>query len=81
ELYGPAALGASGRRAGGAAAYARDLDAARAALGDKLGERPLVVKAVRAQGSDLVVSGADAAVLAGEDLRFLADGKVVILAD
>jgi hypothetical protein len=81
ELYGPASLGEAGRKAGGAAAYAPDLDAARAALKDRVGERPIVVKAVRAQGSDLVISSADAASLSGKNLAFLADGKVVILAD
>jgi len=81
ELYGPASLGEAGRRAGGAAAYARDLDAARAALKDRMGDRPLVVKAVRVQGSDLVVSAADAASLSGKSLGFLAEGRVVVLAD
>ena len=81
ELYGPASLGEAGRKAGGAAAYAPDLDAARAALKDRLGERPIVLKALRARGSDLVISSADAASLAGKNLAFLADGKVVILAD
>ncbi len=81
ELYGPASLGEAGRRAGGTAAYARDLDAARATLRDRMGERPVVVKAVRTQGSDVVVSAADAASLAGKNLAFLAEGRVVILAD
>jgi hypothetical protein len=81
ELYGPASLGDAGRRSGGAAAYARDLEAARASLKDRIGERPIVVKAVRAQGSDVVLSGADAASLTGKTLPFLAEGKVVILAD
>ncbi len=81
ELYGPASLGEAGRRAGGAAAYARDLDAARATMKDRIGERPIVVKAVRAQGSDVVLSGADAASLSGKTLPFLAEGRVVILAD
>jgi hypothetical protein len=80
ELYGPASLGDAGRKAG-AAAYARDLDAARAALKERVGERPAVLRAVRVQGSDLVVSAADAAILSGKNLAFLAEGKVVILAD
>ncbi|HEY6098733.1 MAG TPA: hypothetical protein VIW03_04850 [Anaeromyxobacter sp.] len=81
ELYGPASLGEAGRKAGGAAAYARDLDAAKVALKERVGERPVVVKAVRAQGSDLVISAADAASLSGKNLAFLAEGKVVILAE
>lgn len=81
ELYGPGSLAESGRKAGGAAAYARDLEAARTALKGRVGERPLVVKAVRARGSDVVISSADAAALSGKDLAFLAEGRVVILAD
>jgi hypothetical protein len=81
ELYGPASLGESGRKAGGAAAYAHDLEAARIALKERVGANPLVVKAVRAQGSDVVISAADARSLQGKDLAFLAEGKVVILAD
>ena len=79
ELYGPSRLGEEGRRAG--AAYAHDLEAAKTALKSRLGDRPLVVKAARVQGSDLVISKADAARLAGRDLAFLSEGKVVILAD
>jgi hypothetical protein len=81
ELYGPASLGEAGRKAGGAAAYANDLTAAKGILKERMGEKPYVVKAVRTEGSDLVISSADAATLAGKDLTFLAEAKVVILAD
>lgn len=81
EIYGPTILGESGRRAGGAAAYATDLEAARTTLNERLGDKPVVVKAVRAEGADLVISSADATRLAGGSLAFLAEGKVVILAD
>ena len=80
-VYGPSKLGDSGRKAGGTVAYARDLDAAKATLKDRVGARPLVVKAVRTEGADVVISSADAGGLAGKDLGFLADAKVVILAD
>ncbi len=78
EIYGPASLAPEARRAG-AAAYAKDLETAKKALASRLGEKPVVVKAVQAQGSDLVVSDADAAALPGA--RFLAEGRVVILVD
>jgi hypothetical protein len=81
EVYGPARLGDAGRKAGGTAAYANDLAAARSTLKDRVGEKPLVVKAVRTEGTDVVISSADAAGLAGRDLGFLAEAKVVILAD
>jgi len=80
-VYGPSKLGDSGRKAGGTVAYASDLDAAKATLKDRVGARPLVVKAVRTEGANVVISAADAAGLAGKDLGFLADAKVVILAD
>jgi len=81
EIYGPATLDDAGRRAGGTAAYARDLEAARAASKDRVGERPLVVKAVAVKGSDVVVSAADAAALSGKRLGFLGQARVVFLAD
>jgi len=80
ELYGASALGESARKAGGVAAYARSLDTARRDLAARLGDRPLVVKAIRAQGTDLVLSAADAASLASRP-PFLAEGRVVIIAD
>src|SRR6266511_624000 len=62
-------------------AYAKDLTAAKATLKEWIGDKPYVVKALRIDGSDLVISSADAALLAGKDLGFLADAKVVILTD
>lgn len=81
ELYGPGRLGEAGRKAGGTVAYAPDLEAARKGSPARTGEHPLVVKAIRVQGSDVVLSNADAAALAGKDLSFLADARVVILVD
>ena len=83
EVYGPATLDEAGRKLGGAAAYAPDLDAARAAFADRVGRRPWVVKAVRAEGSDLVLAQADADQIqrAMPPPHFLKAGKVVILAD
>jgi hypothetical protein len=83
ELYGPTTLDDAGRKRGGAAAYAPDLEAAKAAFGDRLGKRPLIVKAVKVEGADVVVSAADAATIhgAGAAPAYLKQGKVVILAD
>jgi hypothetical protein len=80
ELYGPAALGEAARKGAGVAAYARSLDSARRDLASRLGDRPLVVKAVKAQGADLVL-GADAAQALAERPAFLSEGRVVILTD
>jgi hypothetical protein len=80
ELYGPASLGEAARRGNGVAAYARSLDAARRDLAARLGDKPLVVKAVRAQGSDLVL-GADGAQALASAPAFLAEGRVVIVTE
>lgn len=80
ELYGAASLGEAARRATGVAAYAPGLAAARRDLAARVGDRPLVLKALRAQGADLVLGAADAATLAARP-AFLAEGRVVILTD
>ena len=80
ELYGPSALGEAARQGSGVAAYARSLEAARRDLASRLGDRPLVLRAVRAQGTDLVLSTADAASFASRPL-FLVEGRVVIIAE
>jgi hypothetical protein len=80
ELYGPAALGESARRASGVAAYARSLEGAKKDLAARLGDRPAVVKALRANGTDLVVGAADAATIAAGG-AYLAEGRVVIVTD
>lgn len=78
ELYGPASLAAGARERGGAA-YARDVETAKRDLRARVGERPLVVKAVGVRGADVLVAEADAKVLSGG--RFLAEGRVVIVTD
>lgn len=80
ELYGPAALGEAARKGAGVAAYARSLEAARRDLASRLGDKPLVVKAVKAQGADLVL-GAEAAQALASRPAFLSEGRVVILTD
>lgn len=80
ELYGAAALGEAARKGAGVAAYARSLDSAKRDLAARLGDKPLVVKAVKAQGSDLVLGAEAAQALAGRP-AFLAEGRVVILTD
>jgi hypothetical protein len=81
ELYGPGMLSEAARKAGGGAGYAKDPEVARKELGKRLGDRPVTVKAVRARGADLFLSGADAASLAGKAPGFLAEGRVVIVTD
>ena len=81
ELYGPAMLNDAARRLGGGAIYAKSLEAAKKASAARIGDKPLTVSAVGADGADVVISVADAAALKGKNLGFLAEGRVLILAD
>jgi hypothetical protein len=81
ELYGPAMLNEAARRLGGSAIYAKDLDAAKKAQAARIGDKPVVISAVGADGPDVVISVADAAALKGKNLGFLAEGRVLILTD
>ncbi|MCE9671239.1 LPP20 family lipoprotein [Myxococcus stipitatus] len=76
-VYGAAALPSQARGSTGVAAWFDDLDAAkRAAL---VGEKPMVVKATGAKGSDLVLAADDVKTLGEVDTRFLSEGRVVIV--
>ena len=81
EFYGPAMLNETARRLGGSAIYAKDLDAAKKAEPARVGDKPVNVRAIGADGADVVISTADAAALKGKNLGFLAEGRVVILTD
>jgi len=81
ELYGPAMLNETARRLGGTAMYAKDLEAAKKANGPRIGDQPITVAAVGADGPDVVISVADASALKGKNLGFLAEGRVVILTE
>jgi hypothetical protein len=83
EVYGPAMLNETARRLGGTALYAKDLDAAKKDKdqGPRIGDKPITVRAVGADGTDVVISAADAAALKGKNLGFLAEGRVLILTD
>jgi len=81
QLYSADMVELGARKKNGAAAYARDPDAARKQLASRLGEKPRVVKAVRAIGPDLVVPDAEAEALLRGPPAFLAEGRVVIVTD
>jgi hypothetical protein len=80
-VYGPLMLDENARKVGGGAAYAPDLDAARSAFTERVGKRPWLVKAVRVEGADVVISQSDADQFRGTVPQFLKQGKVVILAN
>ena len=76
-LYSIDSLSADARKSAGVASYVQSLDDANKSL--KAGEKPLVLKAMAATGSDLKLSADDAKKLAALNTSFLADGKVVIV--
>lgn len=80
ELYGAGAVAAEARKRSGVAGWASDPAAARKDHLERLGDRPLEVKAVRAQGSDAVLGDAAATALQGA-AGPLAAGKVVFVVD
>jgi hypothetical protein len=81
EVFGSAFVKDESRKAHGPAAYQKGLEAAR--KDTRAGKNPLLIKAVKAQGSDLVISAADAGKLRDPkgNAAFLADGNVVIVTD
>jgi len=81
QLYSADMVEAGARKKGGAVAYARDPEAARRQLSARLGDRPRQVKALRAVGPDLVVPDGEAEALLRGPPAYLAQGRVVIVAD
>jgi hypothetical protein len=81
EVYSAGDVSAEARRSRGATAYSHDPDAARRELAERIGPRPMVVKALAARGSDVVIGNADAAALRQGPPAFLAEGRVVIITD
>lgn len=76
-LYAASVLSEDAREKHAAASYYGSLDeATKSAL---VGEKPLVVKAVRAEGSDLVLDPAEAKKLGEINTAFLAEGRVAIV--
>lgn len=77
-LYGPESLGAEARVSTSVAAWFTDLEAAKKA--PRVGAQPLVLKAAKLQGSDLVLSDEAVKQLTESNTRFLAEGRVAIVA-
>ncbi len=76
-LYGLESLSAEARAETGVAGWFSNLDEAKRA--PLVGEQPLVLKAAKLKGSDLVLSEEGAKQLSEADPRFLAEGRVVIV--
>jgi len=75
-LYGAEALSAETRKSQNVAAYVEGLDAARKM--ERVGEKPLVVKATKVDGTDLVLSADDAKKIES-GAQYLTEGRVVIV--
>lgn len=76
-LYSIDSLSADARKTSGVAAYVASLDDAQKS--PKAGDKPLVIKAAKADGADVQLAPEDAKKLAALNTSFLADGKVVIV--
>lgn len=70
-------LSSDARKLSAVAAYVQSIDDAQKS--QKVGEKPLVLKAAKATGADLQLGPEDAKKLAALNTSFLADGKVVIV--
>jgi hypothetical protein len=76
-VYSIDSLSSDARKQSGVAAYVQSLDDAQKS--QKAGEKPLIIKALKATGADLQLAPEDAKKLASLNTSFLADGKVVIV--
>jgi len=77
EVYGIASLSAEARHRAGVVAYAKAIADAKAS--QRVGEKPLMVKASKAVGPDLVLSAAAVRAIEESNPVYLLDGRVLIL--
>ena len=78
-VYGPHFVSSEAVKLRGVVGWSKSVAAAKKA--GRAGDHPLVVKALSAKGTDIVITNADASSLRGDahDLGFLASGRVVIV--
>jgi hypothetical protein len=76
-LYGIDCLSSDAKKSAGVASYVKSLEEAKKSM--RVGDRPLILKASKAQGSDLVLSADDVKKLAENNNSYLAQGRVVIV--
>jgi hypothetical protein len=76
-VYSVDSLSPEARKSTGVAAYVQSLEEAKKSM--KAGDKPLVVKAAKASGSDVLLPADEAKKLASSNPPFLAQGKVVII--
>jgi len=76
-LYGPEMLGQAARKTSAPARYFKTLELASKA--PSMGSAPLLIKAAKAQGSDLVLGASEAKAVQDLSSKVLADGRVAIV--
>lgn len=76
-VYTVDSLSAEARKAAGVASYVQSLEDAQKSM--KAGDKPLIVKAAKANGAELTLGAEDAKKLAAMNTSFLSEGKVVIV--
>ncbi|MBI3182241.1 MAG: hypothetical protein HYZ28_08865 [Myxococcales bacterium] len=77
QLYGPETVAPDARKQSGVAVYASSLDEAKRST--RAGEKPLVIKAAKAEGSDLIVPAGEVKRVLEANSSYLAEGRVVIV--
>lgn len=76
-VYSVDSLSADARKNSGVASYVQSLDEAKKSM--KAGDKPLVIKATEAKGTDLVLAADDLQKLNATNTSFLAEGRVVVV--
>ena len=79
SVYGLDSLSGDARKSKAVASYFASLDAAKKSL--LVGDKPLVLKATKVQGTDLVLSAQDLKKLAEFNNEYLSDGRVAIVSN
>lgn len=77
EVYGPSAVEAASRKTQGVASYHGSVEEARQS--ERVGDKPLILKASGVKGTDLVLGADSLAQLKASNPRYLAEGRVAIV--
>lgn len=76
-VYSIDSLSPDARKSSGVASYVQSLDEAKKSM--KAGEKPLVIKAAEAKGTDIVLAAEDLQKLNATNTSFLSEGRVIVV--
>jgi hypothetical protein len=76
-LYSVDSLSADARKTSGVLSYVQSLDEAKKNM--KAGDKPMILKASEAKGTDLVLADADVQKLNSTNTSFLSEGRVIVV--